>query len=104
MGDSEITADPTPKQDQTPPQESSLGREYVGLAGVIAIMVYLVLFAAADLYVLVEIWPPVPTRSVAQTTEARPPSTSSTSPSTSGPEATRAAGAAPVTASPSQST
>lgn len=103
MGDSEITADPTSNQNQTPPQpESTLGRGYIGLGGVIAIMAYLILFVAADFYVVVSIWPPRPLKqSTTQKNEQPPASDTTSTPSAS---TTQPAESASAAVAPSQST
>ena len=103
MGDSEITADPTQQQDQTPPQqESTLGRGYIGLGGVIAILAYLILFVAADFYVVVSIWPPPPIKQSATQKNEQPPTSGTTS--TPGAPTNQADESASAPASPSQST
>ncbi len=111
MGDSEIVKDPTQKQDQTPSQqESSLGKEYIRLGGVLAIMAYLVLFAAADLYVVAKIWPPAPRPAAtptptpsAQTATSPAPGSSSSPVATQMPAARMAATAASPAPQPSPS-
>lgn len=94
MGDSENAAGATGNQNPTPYQpESPLGRNYVGLGGVIAIMAYLILFLASDLYVVIKVWPPALARTATQTTQgATTPNTSPT------------ASTAPATASSTPST
>lgn len=93
MGDSAITPDPNQKQGQTPPQhESTLGKDYVGRAGAFAIMVYLLLFAMTDMYVVVKVWPPTPNPSATPTPSPTPtpPLTPSPTPTASpSPAATR---------------
>src|SRR5271169_6286742 len=50
------------------PHESTLGRDYVGLGGIIVITLYLVLAALFDFYVTIKIWPPDPLPGIASTT------------------------------------
>jgi IPT/TIG domain len=42
------------------PHESTLGRSYVGLGGIVVITLYLVFASLFDFYVMVKIWPPDP--------------------------------------------
>jgi len=50
------------------PHESALGREYVGLGGIIVITLYLVLASLFDFYVMIKIWPPDPLPNMSTTT------------------------------------
>lgn len=40
--------------------ESNLGQSFVGLTGAIAIIIYLIVFAIADFYLMIKVWPPSP--------------------------------------------
>src|SRR5689334_1031793 len=88
-------------------KESTLGNTYIGRAGAFAIVVYLILFAMADLYVVVKIWPPTPNPSAtpaptpAATPTPPPASTLSPTPTaTPSPTATRASLVLAAAASP----
>src|SRR5580765_7079495 len=88
-------------------KESTLGNTYIGRAGAFAIVVYLILFAMADLYVVVKIWPPTPNPSATPTptpaATPTPPPASTLSPTptaTPSPTATRASLVLAAAASP----
>lgn len=98
MEDSENAGGATGNQTSTSSQfESPLGRTYIGLGGVIAIMAYLVLFLALDLYVVIKVWPPALTRTATQTTQGV--TTPNTAPS---PSTTPAASSTPSANSPAK--
>jgi len=72
MGDSD-----TPNSSQTQVQrESTLGKDYIGRAGAFAIVLYLILFAMTDLYVVVKVWPPAPNQAATATPTPTPTPTS----------------------------
>jgi len=52
--------------------ESTLGKSYVGLGGVIAITLYLVVTALLLFYLLIKLWPPEPLPAVVTTTAGMP--------------------------------
>lgn len=96
MGDPETATDttPTPLEDKNgaqPQQESKLGQDWVGLPGVLAIIVYLVMFAVGDLYVLVKVWPPAPPAEQSSTKATPTPAPSPTPTPAPSPSPTRAA-------------
>jgi len=69
-----------PDQSSDMPHESSLGKSFVGLAGLLAITLYLILAALLDFYLMIKLWPPEPPPGVS-TTAAGGPSASASAPS-----------------------
>lgn len=67
--------------------ESTLGQSYVGLAGLIAITIYLVFVALSDFYITVKIWPPDPLPGVSTNTQPSPGT--STNPAPNPPSSTQ---------------
>ena len=91
-----------------PLHESTLGARFVGVPGVLAIGLYLVLFSVSIFYVMIEVWPPTtaPTQSSAQGQTTAPPTTPAgpaTSPS-GGPAAPGPGTTAPPAGSPASGT
>jgi len=103
----------TPESSQTQVQrESALGKDYIGRAGAFAIVVYLILFAITDLYVVVKVWPPAPNQVATATptptptptlTPAASPTASPTPSASPSPTATRATLVLTAAASPTPS-
>ena len=55
------------------PHESTLGKNYVGLPGVVVIIAYLVLFSLLDFYLVIKVWPPDPLPGQVSVSTGHPP-------------------------------